>query len=345
MGKLNSKLMNGLVASVAVWATACSQAVFNPSNLSDSGTLGSSSGGETTKAQEQETFAFDGDTTKAKVDILFVIDNSGSMRNKQEKLAPRLSTFVDSLGNIDWQIGITTTDASHGKFGLKGALSPLTGFAGNILTPKVPNYEQVFANSVIRSESLNCGTSCPADDERPLYAFVGAMSKRNTANAGFFRDGASLALVVLSDEDESYTQDPYPVTPQEAMDAKNALFPEKAFTSYGIVIKPNDATCLAEQTPTGGKVGRYTAELARLSGGVTGSICDTDYSASLAAIGKGVRENSQRITLKYSPIPESLKLEISPFDPELQYEIQGRSIRFNKAPKKGTSVKVLYFRD
>jgi hypothetical protein len=55
-----------------------------------------------------------------------------------------------------------------------------------------------------------------------------------------------------------------------------------------------------------------------------------------------VRDNVQTVTLKYAPIPESVQLRITPFDPDLKYSIEGRSIRFNKTPNKGTKIEVLY---
>ena len=49
-------------------------------------------------------------------DILFVIDNSGSMREEQQKVIDELSTFVQSLASgpvdNDFQIGVITNQAS-----------------------------------------------------------------------------------------------------------------------------------------------------------------------------------------------------------------------------------------
>jgi len=49
------------------------------------------------------------------VDILFVIDNSGSMAEEQARLARNFPAFIDSLDNMgaDYRIGITTTDVAH----------------------------------------------------------------------------------------------------------------------------------------------------------------------------------------------------------------------------------------
>ena len=49
------------------------------------------------------------------VDILFVIDNSGSMAEEQARLARNFPTFVGALDEMgaDYRIGITTTDVKH----------------------------------------------------------------------------------------------------------------------------------------------------------------------------------------------------------------------------------------
>jgi hypothetical protein len=49
------------------------------------------------------------------VDILFVIDNSGSMAEEQARLAKNFPTFIGALDNMgaDYRIGITTTDVTH----------------------------------------------------------------------------------------------------------------------------------------------------------------------------------------------------------------------------------------
>ena len=46
-----------------------------------------------------------------KLDILLVVDNSGSMLDEQENLAGKLDRLLEEVGDSDWQIAITTTDS------------------------------------------------------------------------------------------------------------------------------------------------------------------------------------------------------------------------------------------
>jgi hypothetical protein len=331
--------MKGLVLSMAVWATACSQVGFNDASL---GKLDVPTG------PQQEQFDFNDANTQAKVDILIVDDNSGSMLERQQKMAARLGPFIDTLGSVDWQIGITTTDTTDGPWGLKGSFVNLKNSTGRILSKSTPNYADVFKANIVREEIITCtnGVNCPSSDERPLLAVTEAISKRNADNAGFFRPEASLAVVFLSDEDESYAADGNPTQAQSVINTVRATFgPNKTFASYGIINRPEDTACVAANAPYSDGVPHpsyYMEELIKLTGGVSGSVCDADYVTALSAIGKAVHTNASSITLKGLPIPESVKVNVVPYDPDLTYVLDGRQIKFNHLPKKGTRVTVQY---
>ncbi|MBX3020543.1 MAG: hypothetical protein KF799_02600 [Bdellovibrionales bacterium] len=317
--------------------SACSGVSFTPTAQSSEDNLQLPDTGAP-YISKQESFAFNNAPAFSKVDILFVIDNSGSMKNKQEKLAPGLSDFIYSLGNINWQIGITTTDTSNGVHGVKGALVPLSN-GQKILSAGTTNYENVFKQSVVRSDDCNGG--CPSSDERPLQAIVNAVEKRHNQNAGFFREGSDLAVVILSDEDEMYALSSPPVKPSAVVQSVKSAFPNKKLTVYGIITKPGDMDCFAQVTPDG-KYGTYTAELAQMTGGLLGSICDTNYSGTLTSIGGNLVGGLASLTLSSPPIPSSVQLDIKPFDPGLSWRLMGNTVQFNKQPNQGTRVIVRY---
>ena len=120
---------------------------------SDSGsTDGSSSGGESTGGSDTSGGAVPGCTdpadaaypgTLTAVDILFVVDNSGSMGAAQAKLARAMSSFAARLDNegVDYRIAVTTTDVGNpwcsgttpevGNFIASSCRSRLTDFVFN----------------------------------------------------------------------------------------------------------------------------------------------------------------------------------------------------------------------
>lgn len=337
MKHLIQKYAKGLMLSMMVWATACSQVNFTPGDAN--GYL------ETPDSSQKESFTFNDDGSGAKVDVLFVVDNSGSMYNKQGKLGNALSSFINSLNKIDWQIGITTTDISDGPYGIKGSLLPLTGTSGKVLTKNTPNYATVFKNTVVRQELLDCDDvtiPCPSTDERPLQAAVYAMQKASTDNAGFFRTGADLAIVILSDEDEG-SNGMNAISAQAVVAAFTTVFGGvNTLSAYGIIVQPGDTACFNVNAAGGGNYGNYASALAALTNGVTGSICDADFGPALSGIGQRVRQMVKSVTLKYTPDPNSLRLVVTPADSSLTWQLVGNTIVFSKAPTKGTVVDVFY---
>jgi hypothetical protein len=338
MKTFKQHIWRGLVLSTAVWATACSDVSFTPSADNNSFTLPDGS--------QKEIFTFNDDDTQAKVDVLFVVDNSPSMAEEQELLGSALNSFIGNLGKLDWQIGVTTTDTSNGVYGIKGSLVPMKGTAQTILTKNTPNFAQVFKDTVKRDEVIGCNNTtipCPSSDERPLEAISMAIAKRASENAAFFRDGADLAVVIVSDEDERSDGTGAMSAAVLAATAQAAFGTTKTFSAYGIVIQPGDTACLnANLALNSAYYGYHAAALALLTGGVTGSLCDADYGPALSSIAGRIRDVVKSVTLQYTPNPDTVQLVMSPFDSSLTWKIEGNQIRFNKSPKKGTRVEVVY---
>mgnify|MGYP001569777468 CR=1 FL=1 len=68
------------------------------------------------------------------VDVLLVIDTSGSMKEEASALALGLDAVVAGLGDADWQLGVTTVTADYGAAGTAG-IDP--GEAGTLVGPVV----------------------------------------------------------------------------------------------------------------------------------------------------------------------------------------------------------------
>lgn len=317
---------------------ACSGVDFSPVELSSNdadGIINDKTG--------EESFYPNPTDSRPKVDVLFVIDNSASMKDNQLKLGERLSSFLSSLQTVDWQIGITTTDTSSGPWGIKGSLVKLDGLDQYILNKHTPNYEDVFARTVVRPEGVNCGSNCPSLVERPLEAATFALAKG--LSNGLIREGAELAVVVLSDADEGGDGLGVITTPQFLLGTAATLFNQtKRVTGYAIVVEPGDTDCLAKRRAytSYSYYGYNAALLATLSGGVTGSICDSNYSKSLKKIGDHVLNLVSSITLSKMPLEGSVEVTLSPADPSIKWTVNGKTIEFNKSPKPGTRVDVKY---
>lgn len=296
------------------------------------------------------------DTNANKVDILIVDDNSESMESKQRKMGERFKDFISGIKDLDYQIGITTTDLSGpaptgSGWATDGRLVDYKGSTVNIVTPTTPNAETLFLNTIKRDETIDCGLRkkfpyCPSSNEQPLKAINMAIDERFKANTGFFRDGVDLTVVVLSDEDEmsdgksSAITKPYMVTDTFT----GAFGNRKRFMVHGIIIKPGDKKCLDDQLAVSG-IGYYGEQvslLANATGGRTYSICDKDYGKNLSSISSDVRKLVSTFELLHEPKnPGKVDVTLTPAS-SIKWRLEGKLLIFDSPPPAGTRIEVRY---
>ena len=201
--------------------------------------------------------------TSPRVDILFVIDDSQSMVEEQRSLASSASAYLDHLRaqNIDFHLAVTTTDVSPS--GPRGAFVGAT----KVITPQTPNAGEVFAENVL------VGTSGAAL-EQGLEAMRLALSEplRSGVNAGFLRPDASLAVIVISDEDDG--------SPGTVLDYQQFLFGLKTPGDGGRVVV-NAVVAPPERCATAPSAGLRYLALVESTGGVAESICEFDWTTAL----------------------------------------------------------------
>jgi hypothetical protein len=290
------------------------------------------------------------------VDILIVNDNSGSMSKEQEKMADRFPTFIQSLGNLQYRIAMTTTDISSvysstpvgikngpDQFNGNGALQDgnLIDFASGLkfIDPSTPNRNSLFFNSIRRTETIQCEQSgyqeCPSDDERGIFAANLVLDR--TANQ-FMRPMAHLAVIVLADEDERnisdsrsarddddralmamYPQESYDL-PQTFIDRFKSKYPGKTLSVHSIIVKPGDLACMNQQSSQGtfirGIEGYAYAKLSNLTGGKIGSICAPDFGAQLTDIGYFLQDQVTSLPFSCRPINDDFEVSFDPQPPQ-----------------------------
>lgn len=156
-----------------------------------------------------------------KVDILWVIDSSGSMESKQQRLKSKISEFISELLKanppIDFHIGVISTDTDSAL--TRGQLRPwsvgsLSGNfisctpqqAGGLLCNTSPNVASATSSAEAAFNSMaNVGLSGSAQ-ERGLYAAYLALTNPDNTNAQgtrFIRPDAALYVIFVSDEDDA----------------------------------------------------------------------------------------------------------------------------------------------
>jgi len=160
-----------------------------------------------------------GEDSCTKIDLLFVIDNSGSMAGEQENLAASVPGFIDvmreTLVDADsLHIGVTTTDANTGNAApcnVDGALVTRTSGADSSEATCGPY--ALGGPFMTEDDDLDVAFSCAArvgtegiPFERPMDTLRAAITPGINApgqcNEGFVRPDALLVVVVITDEED-----------------------------------------------------------------------------------------------------------------------------------------------
>jgi hypothetical protein len=179
-----------------------------------------------------------------KTDILFVVDNSGSMYANQQKVAQDIPVFVAELqksGGVhnSFRVGVTTTsvyvafqyfntvvDYYYPEAGWLLDIPLLDGGPGTerYLDDSDPELVPRFALAMQLVGISGSGQETPFEATR--IALQNAVAPLNLpdggpANSGFLRDGARLMVVAVSDEDDcSETRRP-PLVHENDVDGEN----------------------------------------------------------------------------------------------------------------------------
>jgi len=251
----------------------------------------------------------------SKIDVLWVIDNSGSMAPRQENLARNFQAFINEFTKnaIDFRIAVTTTDI----FKEAGA------FVGNpkVLTPQTPNLINAFAANVkvgITGSPYEVGMEAARMSiEKQKTANTTAVDtcKRNCSSGvptcqvdcetktafAFLRPDAYLYLVFVTDEDDKSSQDV-------------RFFYRYFETAKGV---GNDGTvttaAIMGDVPTntcGATPGAKYKALSDLTGGEVGSICDDNFSVTLKKLASNAVGLKRKFALQVKPNLQTLQVRI-----------------------------------
>ena len=149
-----------------------------------------------------QTFKQNKDAFNNQLDILWVVDNSGSMGPFQTNLANNFNSFINDFQKkgYDYRISVTTSDAYRAAAGFannptiakfKDGLTTHTGVF--VILPTTSDVIGTFVTNAIVGSTGN-------PDERVFSSMRESLN--STLNAGFLRPQSFLAVVILSDEDD-----------------------------------------------------------------------------------------------------------------------------------------------
>lgn len=272
----------------------------------------------------EESFRQSAEETK-KIDILWVIDNSGSMADEQQALGTNFDSFIKGFiaKNVDFKMAITTTDtSSNSKKGeaVPGSLAALTSSAAKA------NQNQFYDDFMTMVKVGIRGSGY----EKGLEATEGFVGKY----ASWMRAEAYLAVVVLSDEEDQ--------SPKAVEYYTDLLRSKKAQDGlvkiYSIVNTTNANT-------GGNTIGHIRYKQASdLTAGQTSNIMDR-FDSVLMEMGDSIINLLDSFALASAPKDGSLKVYVNGVETNsYSYDSASRSIKFDAGnlPPVGAQVTVKY---
>ncbi len=226
-------------------------------------------------------------------DILFVVDNSGSMGPFQSDLATNFSSFIQIVEalEVDYQVGVVSTDLND-----SGVLQGTIPF----ITPNTPDPAGSF------SANVNLGSTGSAVEKGFDAAYL-ALSSPNTdpggPNSGFLREEAGLYLIFVSDEQEQSTLlgggDP------------------AAYVAWFQSLKANPSRVVLSDI-TGGLTGGGCAQsgsdyvaASLMTGGLSTSICTPDWISSLSSLAWLAQSQTNAFELSETPVEDTIEVRLS----------------------------------
>ncbi len=189
-------------------------------------------------------------TFSPQVDILFVTDNSESMKSAQENLSRNIDRFTAKLMSnqmIDYHIGVISTWDSSERFAQMkkdsykpGDLRLVKTSAGKYLSKRfIGKGEKAHLASTLKIGITPYSQGGPEIEEffSPLAAAL-ENTGRGASNEGFFRPEAQLVVIFLTDADDSTSK----ISPEQMarllVDFKGGKSEKVAV--YGVLVRPED---------------------------------------------------------------------------------------------------------
>ena len=315
-------------------------------------------------------------TAPPKVDLLWVIDVSGSMSEEQQYLGQNFDALIKQLlqAGHNFQVGITSTDVceDHLPSDLSQRACPVS-YGGDSSTRLRGRLVGEPGRRVLKSTdsdivqrfkqytSLGVGGS---GFEHGLYAGYLAFSKMLTGqNEQLLRSDAFLSVIVVSDEQD----DGIGLSETDAYTGRN--FYQEGLTRFRYTdddmlayledlkgagqfaistitpVRLADGTLCAAPHTSPKEEGTQYIQAANRSGGIVQSLCDTNWSQSLANLGRDITAQTSQITLPSRPDPATIKVYVDGLRISTWTYISGtNTVKFNPdhVPPEGALMTVRY---
>jgi hypothetical protein len=253
------------------------------------------------------------------VDVLFIVDDSGSMADEQVKLHNELPKLVELAVNWgqDYHLAVTTTDTKllNGKFkGVPAVATPehtVAEFADNLIVGTAGFWDEkgllaawmaLSGTNVVDTgiPCVNAPGQCPQYEEGKYYWCLDGTCKG--PNAQFLRKDAQLVIIIISDEEDGS---------EDSVEWFVTHFAGLKPVGSGVGVKLHGIITPPEGCVGGfGTPGDRYIQAVDAMGGVWTSICAPEFSDAFAQISAGTFGLTDRFYPTYPPDPVSIQVRV-----------------------------------
>ncbi|MBX2797503.1 MAG: hypothetical protein KTR31_07545 [Myxococcales bacterium] len=273
------------------------------------------------------------------VDVLWIVDNSGSMADNQTELANNFPIFMTYfLGSgLDYHIGVVSTDVDN--INHRGKLRESDGY--RFITPKTKDPLTVFADMVQLG-------STGSNTERGREAAYWALElEADGFNKGFLRNDeeSGVHVIVISDEDDYSRQNV--ISKAEFIAYMNLLRARDPLVTFNSIVNPPGAGPLQDID-----AGREYLALTDGIGGIKREIGNSSFTEFLQTLGLQAAGLKTEFHLSRLPVLETIDVwavteegATIPFTPieDYTYNARRNAIQFREfIPEPLTQINIEY---
>ncbi len=266
------------------------------------------------------------------IDVLWVIDNSGSMWQERDRVTSEIERFFQWFValDLDYHMGVVTTDV----------VNPL--YAGQLVgtptyvTSDTPDPQGTLA-AAIQVDGVEMG------DEAGLQAMEMALSEplRSDANRGFYRHEAKLVVIFLTDEnDQSDREADWYISFLEGLKVDH----DDVFVAAIVGDEEDGCRGECDGSPQEAKHGDKYIAVAEAFGGFEESICTCDLAPAMERMGFESTWYVRAFPLSQRPgSPSLLKVWVDGEEAGgWSYDPVPNAVVFDTAPPVGTEIVARY---
>jgi len=266
--------------------------------------------------------SFDQPYTIDGVDIVWLIDKSGSMYSHAQSVVDGIEAMMLALPPSGWRLGITTTAWQNAS--------------NTQVFPLVPGdsvQDAWDAYNSTGSYGLEAGFDA-------LYAYL----VENSYNQSWLRPDAGLLVVFVSDEEEQSSRD-FASTNAGLLDFINWYGNQRPSVFVASIINLPAPESLCNTNPHSTYIGQRYIDATNAFGGVVVDICAKDWAPGVQAATTQV-EPYEEWELSYIPIEDTLIVFVDSVEfVDWAYNSFTNSVEFITVPPEGSHVEIGYVID